>query len=104
MALQRLNASLHDLKREITKYPQVMINVRLSAPFKPDGAPRVKAAVHEAEAELATRGRVLLRPSGTEPVVRVMVEGQDAAQVERLARQLADVVKSEAAGAQREAS
>jgi phosphoglucosamine mutase len=104
MAMHRLGTTLHALKSEVTKYPQTMINVRLSAPFKLDTVPRVKAAVHEVEAELGSTGRVLLRPSGTEPVVRVMVEGQDAAQVARLARQLADVVAAEAAQGQRAAS
>ncbi|MGK2915253.1 MAG: phosphoglucosamine mutase, partial [Porticoccaceae bacterium] len=54
--------------------------------------PLIRAAVERAEEQLAGRGRVLLRPSGTEPVVRVMVEGDDAALVARLARQVADVI------------
>lgn len=97
MALHRSGRSLHELKQEVVKCPQVMINVRLEGPFVPDASRRLKAAIREAEAELGTRGRILLRPSGTEPLVRVMVEGSDAAQVERLARELADVVKDEAA-------
>jgi len=54
----------------------------------------VQQALRDAESQLAERGRVLLRPSGTEPVVRVMVEGEDAAQVQRLAEQLADTVRA----------
>lgn len=93
-------ASLSELKQGMTKYPQYMINV----PVVRGGVdlptlPQVRSAVTEVEAELAGRGRVLLRPSGTEPVVRVMVEGQDAAQVGRLAEQLADVVATAGAGA-----
>ncbi len=104
MALLRSGRSLAELRAQVTKYPQTMINVRLSGPFKLDAAPRVRAAVHDAESELGDSGRVLLRPSGTEPVVRVMVEGKDAAQVARLAGQLAAVVEDEAAGGDRKAA
>ncbi len=98
-ALQVLGAmveqgkGLHELKSGMTKYPQTLINVRLSEKFDLDGSERVRQAVLDAEQELADSGRVLLRPSGTEPLVRVMVEGEDAAQVERLAKQLAGVVE-----------
>lgn len=90
-AMVRADQTLYDLKRGMTKYPQTMINVRLESPYEP-GMPGVEAAVAAVEAELAGNGRVLLRPSGTEPVVRVMVEGRDGTQVERLAGQLADAV------------
>lgn len=98
-ALQVLGAmvgqgkSLGELKSGMTKYPQCMINVRLEAKFDVNGSIEVKQAVVAAEQELAESGRVLLRPSGTEPLVRVMVEGEDALQVERLARELAAVVE-----------
>ena len=98
-ALQVLGAmveqgkGLRELKSGMTKYPQTLINVRLSDKFDLDGSESVRLAVAEAEQELADSGRVLLRPSGTEPLVRVMVEGEDAAQVERLAKQLAGVVE-----------
>ncbi len=104
MALQRSGRSLYELRSEVTKYPQTMINVRLAGAFKLDASPRVKAAVHDAESELGTAGRVLLRPSGTEPVMRVMVEGKEASQVERLAAELAAVVEEEAAGGERKAA
>jgi phosphoglucosamine mutase len=54
----------------------------------------VMAAVRDAEADLGKEGRVLLRPSGTEPLIRVMVEGARSEQVERLSRQIADVVSA----------
>jgi len=98
-ALQVLGAmveqgkGLRELKSGMTKYPQTLINVRLSDKFDLGGSESVRLAVAEAEQELADSGRVLLRPSGTEPLVRVMVEGEDAAQVERLAKQLAGVVE-----------
>jgi phosphoglucosamine mutase len=57
--------------------------------------PAVQDAVRSAELELGNRGRILLRPSGTEPVVRVMVEGMDALQVQRIAEALADSVRAE---------
>ena len=92
-AMVEQGKSLRELKSGMTKYPQELINVRLSGDFKLDESDVVKQAVTEAEQELADTGRVLLRPSGTEPLVRVMVEGEDAAQVGRLARQLATVVE-----------
>lgn len=86
--------SLADLKRGMSKLPQTMINVRLAEKCDVSSEPRVMAAVGEVETKLHGRGRVLLRPSGTEPLIRVMVEGDQEAEVEMLARQLADVVRS----------
>jgi phosphoglucosamine mutase len=94
--MQDQGRSLHELKQGMRKYPQTMINVRVEKKEALGTNPRIQAAVNDAEATLAGRGRVLLRPSGTEPVVRVMVEGHDAGTVSRLARQIADAVESEA--------
>ncbi len=91
-AMVNSGQTLHTLKRGMTKFPQTMINVRLEERFSPEDSEHVQNAVRDVEAQLAGRGRVLLRPSGTEPVIRVMVEGDDAPQVETLARQLADIV------------
>lgn len=85
-ALAELVAGMH-------KYPQQLINVRLARKVDVLSRPEIQAAVNAAESELSSRGRVLLRPSGTEPLVRVMVEGQDAEQVSRLARELAGAVE-----------
>jgi len=85
--------SLTELVAGMHKYPQQLINVRLARKVDVLGRPEVQAAVAAAESELATRGRVLLRASGTEPLLRVMVEGQDADQVGRVARELATVVE-----------
>lgn len=99
-ALQVLRAvaeqgkGLHELKTGMSKYPQILINVRLTEQRDVLGLPDVQAAVAEAEAELGQRGRVLLRASGTEPLIRVMVEGEDGAQVEAVANRLADAVRS----------
>lgn len=94
-ALQRLDASLDDLLAEVEPYPQVLINVRLETRCDILGRPAVQEALATAERELQGRGRVLLRPSGTEPLVRVMVEGVDGDQVSRLAEWLATVVREQ---------
>ncbi|MCV5870212.1 phosphoglucosamine mutase, partial [Escherichia coli] len=70
--------SLHDLSQGMTLYPQVLENVRFAGENNPLEAQAVLAAVEEVEAELGDKGRVLLRKSGTEPLIRVMVEGEDA--------------------------
>ena len=91
-AMQRADKTLHELKSGMTKYPQHMINVPVSSKVDLGNTPAVQAAVTSAEQRLAGRGRVLLRPSGTEPVVRVMVEGEDEREVVEEADQLASVV------------
>ena len=91
-ALQASGRSLHELKQGMAKFPQKMINVKVADRDKLGGNPTIDGAVAEAEAQLAGKGRVLLRPSGTEPVIRVMVEGQDAVLVGQMAQQLSEVV------------
>lgn len=81
----------------ISKFPQVLINVRASAPGSVASAPSVMAAVREVEARLGLRGRVLLRPSGTEPLVRVMVEAQDEDETRSTAEFIAERVRALAA-------
>lgn len=93
MAVQDSGKSLHELKQDMTKCPQTMINVRRNNDKDAMTDPDVQKAVAEVEAELADTGRVLLRPSGTEPVVRVMVEGQDGEQVLRCCQRLAKQVE-----------
>lgn len=85
--------SLKDLASGMKKYPMLLINVRVTEKPDLDNQPEIQAALNEAEAELADSGRVLLRPSGTEPLIRVMVEGQDQRLVESVAQKLAGVVK-----------
>ena len=76
------------------KYPQVMINVPVDGAVAGDieRQPEIAEAIDVVERQLDGQGRVVLRPSGTEPVVRVMVEGRDEATVQALAEQLADAV------------
>ncbi len=90
-ALAKSNQSLAEAGAELTLFPQVLKNVRLTDKTSWQSNTALQAAVKDAEAKLAGRGRVLLRPSGTEPVLRVMVEGQDAALVEALALDIARV-------------
>lgn len=90
-ALKSSGTGLADYAADLTLYPQVLINVRV--PGKTLQADAVQQALRRAEQDLAGTGRVLLRASGTEPVVRVMVEGQERQRVEDWAEQLAAVVR-----------
>ena len=85
--------SLADLKSGMQVYPQTMINVRMTRRFDIKTSKEVMLTLGAVEKELAANGRVVLRASGTEPVVRVMVEGRDALLIERLGQALADTVK-----------
>jgi phosphoglucosamine mutase len=86
--------SLADLAGVMQRMPQVLINVPDVDKLRADREPAVLAALRDAEAELGDRGRVLLRPSGTESLVRVMVEAESEADARSMAERLADVVKS----------
>ena len=87
--------TLRELSSGMSKYPQKLVNVRLGnkTPAEVMQADVVKKAVREAEVEMGSSGRVLLRPSGTEPLIRIMLEGMDGAQVEQLTGSIADVVQ-----------
>ena len=85
--------TLEQLRAGLEIYPQTLVNVRTQRRLDVKNSGAIQRAVQEAERELADRGRVVLRPSGTEPVVRVMVEGRNAAQVERITQALADTVR-----------
>jgi phosphoglucosamine mutase len=88
------DAPLAGLAAVMTRYPQVLLNIRDVDKARAAAAPSVAAAVAAAEAELGDSGRVLIRPSGTEPAVRVMVEAVDGDQAHRVATQLAQVVRN----------
>jgi phosphoglucosamine mutase len=85
--------SLADLARVMTRYPQVLVNVHGVDKAKAAGSGKLSSAVAAAQAELGESGRVLVRPSGTEPAVRVMVEAVDSGQARMVADRLADVVR-----------
>ncbi len=91
----RTGRSLADLAAAVTKLPQVLINVRGVDRSGIDGSAILLAAIAQAEQELGDSGRVLLRPSGTEPVIRVMVEAVSEEEATRVGAVLADVVRAE---------
>lgn len=98
-AMTDADQDLAELAAPVQKYPQTMINVAVNGDRLSDwrDSERIRAAVSDTESAFNGHGRVILRPSGTEPVIRVTLEGRDADKVERLARQLADVVENELA-------
>jgi phosphoglucosamine mutase len=93
-AMVQTDSSLFELRSKMRKMPQTMINVAVSNKSLVMDSLPVKLAVSAVEAKMAGRGRVLLRPSGTEPVVRVMVEGDDQGVVAKYAQEIAEVVAS----------
>jgi phosphoglucosamine mutase len=95
--MKQTGKPLSELAAGMSKYPQTMVNVRMQERLDPSTSPAICDGVAAAELELADTGRVVLRASGTEPVIRVMVEGEDEAQVIRLAESLASIVEQAAA-------
>jgi phosphoglucosamine mutase len=89
----RENRPLSELKRIMQRYPQKMINVRVQQRKPIDTIPEVMASVRHHEQRLGNEGRILVRPSGTEPVVRVMVEGIDQGEIEAIAEELAHSIR-----------
>lgn len=92
-ALRQQNKSLFELRQGMTMLPQILVNVRFTGDNDPINAPSVQAAVEKVNNKLIGRGRVLLRKSGTEPLIRVMVEGPELAEVTTLANEIAESVK-----------
>jgi phosphoglucosamine mutase len=91
--MQDSGKNLHELKSGMQKYPQVLVNVKTSAKMTPEQDESIQKSVKAVEKKLGDTGRVLLRASGTEPLIRVMVEGQQADLVKNYAHQIADDVK-----------
>jgi phosphoglucosamine mutase len=94
--MQKTGESLSALVAGMQRFPQVMINVRIAQRVDVNAVPSIQSALHEAETRLGTRGRVVLRASGTEPVIRVMVEAIDAGEAQALAGSLAETVRAAA--------
>ncbi|HSW69043.1 MAG TPA: phosphoglucosamine mutase [Gammaproteobacteria bacterium] len=93
--MRQKNQSLAELTKGLNQYPQILINVKVTQNVDPITNSRIAAVLQEAEKTLGKMGRVLLRRSGTEPLIRVMVEGKDKKQVKALANQIASIVKEE---------
>jgi phosphoglucosamine mutase len=94
--MRRSGAGLAELTAAMPKYPHVLLNVKVATRFDPLTEPSVLEATAAVERRFNGRGRIVLRASGTEPVIRVMVEGDDAALVKRGAREIASVVEAAA--------
>ncbi|WP_292362660.1 MULTISPECIES: phosphoglucosamine mutase [unclassified Methylophaga] len=92
--IQQTGSSLHELRSAVIKYPQRLINVRINKLVNLQDYPEIQTAVESVEAELGNEGRVLLRASGTEPVIRVMVEGHDATRTNQLSKSLAEQIET----------
>ena len=90
--MKETGRTLGELASGMARYPQTMVNVRVDRKVDPDESPAICDAVAAAQARLKDSGRVVLRASGTEPVIRVMVEGRDESVVAELAQRLASVV------------
>jgi phosphoglucosamine mutase len=96
-AVVRSGGTLHELAADLVTYPQVLLNVRIAG--DKDGItqrPTVVQAVERAARELGDRGRIVVRPSGTEPLVRIMLEGPDRTQIDRLASDVARAIQAAA--------
>ena len=91
--------SLREAKSGMKKYPQTLINVPIDSKVDIDHTPKIQQAIKDAESDLANCGRILLRPSGTEQLIRVMVEGMDASQVKQLAQQIARQIEDSVSAA-----
>ncbi len=90
--MQHTGKNLHELKSGMTKFPQVLLNIKTKVPLDLDSNEAIQKAIKNVEKKLGNTGRVLLRASGTEPLIRVMVEGQDEGKVTAYANQIADEV------------
>jgi phosphoglucosamine mutase len=94
--MQQTGRPLAELASGMQKYPQVLLNVKVAKRFDPAGVPAVREALERIERTMGGEGRVVLRASGTEPVIRVMVEGRDEGATRAAATELADVVRAAA--------
>jgi phosphoglucosamine mutase len=94
--MKRTHQTLAELAAGMQRFPQVLLNVQVAKRFDPTTVAAIQASVRSIEGRLAGEGRVVLRPSGTEPVIRVMVEGRDERATRAYAAELADVVRAAA--------
>jgi phosphoglucosamine mutase len=92
--MKKREASLSKLSQEITLYPQILTNVEVEHRHDIKTIPAIEEAITAAENRLAGKGRVLVRPSGTEPKIRVMLEGEDLRLIQKLGKDIAKVIKA----------
>jgi phosphoglucosamine mutase len=92
--MKKRNAPLSALSQEITLYPQILTNVEVEQKHDMRTIPAIEEAITAAEEKLAGRGRVLVRPSGTEPKIRVMLEGEDLKLIQKLGKDISRVIKA----------
>jgi len=95
--MKQTGRSLAELTSAMRKFPQILLNVKVASRFDPNDVPLIQQAVARVEQQLGSEGRVVLRASGTEPVIRVMVEGREEAETRAAATELAEIVKRAAA-------
>ena len=93
-AVRAAGRPLSELAGAIPRLPQVMINSAVSRLDDWQDDPELTAAIERATGEMGDRGRILVRPSGTEPKIRIMVEGDDAIEIDRIARELATLAEA----------
>jgi phosphoglucosamine mutase len=98
-AMREADAPLDRLTEGFTRYPQVLVNVRVAEKRPFEDVTEIAEEARRVEDELAGQGRLLLRYSGTEPLARVMIEGRQQGEIERLAEQLASVIGRALGGA-----
>ena len=94
-SLKRSGRKASDLTAMMPTYPQLLVNVKVATKEGWETNEAIKEAIAEGDKELGENGRILVRPSGTEPLIRVMAEGPDQAQLDRICHAIADVVKKE---------
>ena len=97
-SLKRSGRKASELTAMMTTYPQLLVNVRVKTKEGWEDSQAIQDAIKAGEKELGSDGRILVRPSGTEPLIRVMAEGPDQAQLDRICHAIADVVLAEQGG------
>jgi phosphoglucosamine mutase len=101
--MQRTGKPLSELAKVMTALPQILRNVRVKEKVELATIPEVQQVIEHCEAELGQSGRILIRYSGTEPLLRIMLEGESTSEIEQLAEQIVSVVETHLSGVREEA-
>jgi phosphoglucosamine mutase len=91
--MQKKGATLSKLTSEIKLFPQILVNVVVEHKQDIRAFPEIEQAIKRSEKQLSGRGRILVRPSGTEPKIRVMVEGEDAVMINQIGEEISEVIR-----------